>query len=252
MVSELDKSMSLSALKEEATSFVAKVKRHNDVPEMTKQSFQDALDKLLSDGSITAWNLVARLPFSVSSTCVECVQLKLKLGDMQKQLNDYKEMEKAAVRRQIAINIEFEMKRMAIERIPKLAPLLEGDSEDMERKISRMDLKELMDELTQEEQQTICNKFKQPSFQTMRSVLYDMKKFNHSAHPTTLFGKPITYHLAKKIAASTERRTRRFPQELPKIEQTQIYAEAAVLGLYEIRQKQEGWEEGQSLLYSCE
>ena len=74
-----------------------------------------------------------------------------------------------------------------------------------------------------------------------------------SEHPTTLFGEPITYNIAKDIAATTIRRARRFVQpNLPAVEQTQIYAQSIVLGLYEFRKSQPGWEEGQSLLYNYE
>ncbi|RYE12369.1 MAG: hypothetical protein EOP45_22960 [Sphingobacteriaceae bacterium] len=142
---------------------------------------------------------------------------------------------------------------MVIQRLPKLAPLLQKDPEDIERTVSQMDLNTLMNLLDKKQQQVICLKFNQSSLPILKTVLYDMKEFNQSAHPTTLFGKPVTYNVAKAIAAKTTRRARRIVHSnLPKIEQTQIYAESAVLGLYEIRKTQPGWKEGQTLLYNCE
>lgn len=181
--------------------------------------------------------------------------LKTRMKKIQERLDAYEKQDIDAVRRQLAINIEFEMKLMAIPRIADLAPLLQADvTEEVEKKIDRMDVARLMEQLEEKDQHAICCRhFHQSSFPLMKTVLYDMKAYNTSAQPLTLFGEPVTYNIAKDIAATTTRRNRRFAHSnLPKIEQTQVLAQSAVLGLYEIRKKQQGWEEGQTLLYNYE
>jgi hypothetical protein len=250
---DLSQTISLATLKEEAGVLVEKVATHKDVPESTKQCFQNALDKLVSEENVIAWNIVARMPFPISSTCVECIQLKAKLNEIQRRLDHYEKQERDAVRRQIAINIEFEMKLMAMEKIEKFASLLQDSTVDREKEINQMDLNTLMKQLKEKDQQAICLKFNQTSYSVMKTVLYDMKEFSATAHPVTLFGKPVTYDVAKDIAAKTTRRNRRFIQsDLPDIARTRYLAESSVLGLYELRKKQPGWEEGQTLLFNCE
>jgi len=152
--------------------------------------------------------------------------------DVRRELvNSHKERERrewAALRRQIALNIEFEIKSDIVATFPMgMQTRFETPWE-----INRMDLIGAYYALHPTQQTVLTHKYKQSNMKQLFEALHQMKAFSENAHPITLDGEPLSLTTAKQIVAATQIRVGQKNKDLSTIIEC---AENALSALHEIR-----------------
>lgn len=169
---------------------------------------------LFSEFSFTSCKQCEELQKQISTLSENLLTLQTELNDCKNLLNNYKETAKAAVRRQIAINIIFEVKVKFLEECQdqSKAPYYRNKIMD-EAKIERTEL-DLFEELLRNEDTTKYNQIVKLVYPTGRerflTAMWHLKQFSSSgAHPTNIDNKPVNYKTAEAIIKETKPRVSR-------------------------------------------
>ncbi len=193
------------------------------------------------------------------------------LDKWEEILADCRETEICSIRRQIAINIEMEIKfrifelrahahpahgqtntaTLTLDNIENLEKFKNLESWQLEQKLFENDIFDMSENLTKDEEAKICEAFGQNGSldNFLSNVLYHLRGSGYS-HVTKLHGEPVTLESAKEIIRQTTYRRKRFQKKLSndddknkidldaKLQTIRIQAEKATEKLWQIRRSQ--------------
>ena len=245
--------LNLEEIKAEASLLVQKVRLHPSISPYTKQAFESALHSLDTAGTLQTFSAVAALALPIVSACNECAQLKLELETLKRRVSGYERREIAAVRRQIAINIEFIAKTRCLELLGEIK-IDENDAEkrrEVRACVAQSRLHELLNRLDDAQKKIVLDLFYQDDSRSFLNTIFHMKAFSSDAeHPTTLFDEAVTEELALKIVSETVAHREAF-EKVPsekEMENVRHVAKMAVIGLAQYRINIEHYDKGETLL----
>jgi len=263
---ELSEPRDLADLKVEASALVQHISNHPEIPFKVKQSFSKALAELLQKNDARSFLDIATssaatghgVPWRMASICVSCVGLQKQIDELNVRLSGYEDNERSAVRRQIAINIEYEIKAIALTHLPDYQDKCKNFRPfQKEKYIMDLDVYGIVDALKEENRRQICEIFHQEDIYPLLETCVHLKSFSDGgAHPTKYKKQPVTLQVASDIVSDPElRKERRGKSVGSRMNEEALKrlvsarASSAVVGLWEIR-KQEGHSDNDSLLYS--
>ena len=245
----------LEEIKKDAAELVEKVNRHPDIPIQTKNAFRNALSALTGTAPLT-YSTVAAVALPFLQTCNEChglsqkiMTLEAQIAKLQNFINRYLEQDKVAVRRQLAINIEYVAKLKCLQLLNEVVVV---DSEESDQKVINADLSQLFERLDRRQTKQVLDMFSQADVKSFTIAIDHMKAFSgEGAHPVSLANEPVTEKVAIEIAAETKARgnARSYVTE-SQLRKIQRSAEAAAKGLARYRIGVEKYNEHETILVS--